>query len=554
MSLDEHKSHPRNRDTGRPFLASLPKTSVQRRGHMFGSTSLVRRASGLAASLLLGALIGLGLPGIADATTSPNLGQCIDAGQYIRSGQYLTVFPNWYRLIMQSDGNLVLYTSSGQTLWDSQTNGHLGAYAVLQGDGNLVVHSATGSVLWSAYVPLPAVNDRLCVQSDGNLVVYSSSNAPLWASNTNHRALEGQTNLSNPFHVAGDSLGQCTDGAEQMFNRWHGGFIDTTNRNAGTPNGNAMYWATNAARHGWAVDKVPRIGSIAVFQPGVDVAPLRGPGHVAWVTAIYPSLNKIAITEMNCTRCGVDHTGGLGVFDTRTISASLPLQYIYVNPPQGTPPAPTPPTPTPPTPTPPTPTPPTPAPPTPTPPTPTPPTPTPTPPTPTPTPTPTPPGSRFTLTVSKSGPGGGTVTSSVGGINCGATCAANFDAGTTVTLTATPAGNSTFAGWSGSCSGTGSCVLAMNAAKTATAVFYVRGTVNVPAGQTLLVRSGPGTSYSVTGSLPNGATVSIVCQTHGSSVNGMWGPTNLWDRLSTGGYASDGFVNTGSNGQVAPSC
>jgi hypothetical protein len=43
------------------------------------------------------------------------------------------------------------------------------------------------------------------------------------------------------------------------------------------------------------------------------------------------------------------------------------------------------------------------------------------------------------FTVSKSGTGSGTVTSSVGAVNCGATCSADFDAGTSVTLTAAAA-------------------------------------------------------------------------------------------------------------------
>src|SRR5205823_3557165 len=65
----------------------------------------------------------------------------------------------------------------------------------------------------------------------------------------------------------------------------------------------------------------------------------------------------------------------------------------------------------------------------------------------------------FALTVSKAGTGSGTVTSSPGGITCGATCAASFASGTAVTLTATAAAGSTFTGWSGGgCSGAGSCV------------------------------------------------------------------------------------------------
>jgi phospholipase C len=53
--------------------------------------------------------------------------------------------------------------------------------------------------------------------------------------------------------------------------------------------------------------------------------------------------------------------------------------------------------------------------------------------------------------------GGGTVSSNPAGINCGQACTASFSNGAQVTLTATPAANSYFAGWSGACSGTGAC-------------------------------------------------------------------------------------------------
>jgi hypothetical protein len=76
-----------------------------------------------------------------------------------------------------------------------------------------------------------------------------------------------------------------------------------------------------------------------------------------------------------------------------------------------------------------------------------------------------------TLTVTKTGPGTGTVTSSPSGINCGATCAATFSDGTSVTLTATPSSRSRFTGWSGDCSGRSTCVLSMTANHSATANF-----------------------------------------------------------------------------------
>ncbi len=69
------------------------------------------------------------------------------------------------------------------------------------------------------------------------------------------------------------------------------------------------------------------------------------------------------------------------------------------------------------------------------------------------------------------GSGAGTITSSPAGINCGQTCSASFPSGTAVTLSATPSAGSTFAGWSGACSGTGACSLTVTAAASVTATF-----------------------------------------------------------------------------------
>jgi len=75
------------------------------------------------------------------------------------------------------------------------------------------------------------------------------------------------------------------------------------------------------------------------------------------------------------------------------------------------------------------------------------------------------------LTVSKAGSGSGTVSSNTGAIDCGGTCSAEIDASGKIVLSATPQVGSTFAGWSGACTGTGKCKLAMNEARAVTASF-----------------------------------------------------------------------------------
>ncbi|MCI0527443.1 MAG: PQQ-binding-like beta-propeller repeat protein, partial [Nitrospira sp.] len=79
----------------------------------------------------------------------------------------------------------------------------------------------------------------------------------------------------------------------------------------------------------------------------------------------------------------------------------------------------------------------------------------------------------LTLTVTKAGTGSGTVTSNPAGINCGTDCSQSYTSGTVVTLTATPATDSNFGGWSGDPDCTDGQVT-VNADKTCIATFNLR--------------------------------------------------------------------------------
>jgi cell wall-associated NlpC family hydrolase len=74
------------------------------------------------------------------------------------------------------------------------------------------------------------------------------------------------------------------------------------------------------------------------------------------------------------------------------------------------------------------------------------------------------------------------------------------------------------------------------------------------AGTALTVRAEPTSHSAAVGTRANGTTITIVCQAYGESVTGRYGTTRVWDRLKAGGYVSDAFVHTGSDGLVAPLC
>ncbi|MFC1996077.1 hypothetical protein ACFLXI_00530 [Chloroflexota bacterium] len=108
------------------------------------------------------------------------------------------------------------------------------------------------------------------------------------------------------------------------------------------------------------------------------------------------------------------------------------------------------------------------------------------------------------LTVTTSGAGSGTVTSSPGEIDCGSECDETYATNTVVTLTASPDPGSLFAGWSGAgCDGTDTCVVTMDAAKTVDANF-------IPGA--LLTVSVDGTGSGTVTSSPDGIDCESNCE------------------------------------------
>ncbi len=86
------------------------------------------------------------------------------------------------------------------------------------------------------------------------------------------------------------------------------------------------------------------------------------------------------------------------------------------------------------------------------------------------------------LTIAKEGTGSGTVVSSPAGIECGATCGAQFEENAKVTLTASPSAGSLFVSWKG-CEKGGvngrQCTVTMDKAKTVNAKFIAAYDVTV---------------------------------------------------------------------------
>jgi hypothetical protein len=122
-----------------------------------------------------------GTPAPSSCPTAPACGT-LTANQYLAANQSLTSCDGRFALILQGDGNLVLYEGS-TALWASNTVNSSAVRAILQGDGNFVLYTASGTPVWASDTAGNA-GAQLVLQNDGNLVVDSASGTVLWATNT----------------------------------------------------------------------------------------------------------------------------------------------------------------------------------------------------------------------------------------------------------------------------------------------------------------------------------------------------------------------------------
>ena len=110
-------------------------------------------------------------------------GQVLSTNMQLYTSDYIIAPVKDCKLILQTDGNLVLYNKIYQALWASNTVGKDAFKCIMQADGNLVLYDKSNKPLWASNT-FGHPNSRLVLQDDGNLVIYDENNAPVWATNT----------------------------------------------------------------------------------------------------------------------------------------------------------------------------------------------------------------------------------------------------------------------------------------------------------------------------------------------------------------------------------
>jgi len=123
-------------------------------------------------------------------------------------------------LVMQDDGNLVIYEKNGTYKWATGTNGKgTGPYRLMmQTDGNLVIYDSKNAAIWATGTNGKGGN-MLTVTDDKNVVMSSNSNPKIWSSRVdkNYSILEN-TDYSGQFdmkNISG-SVNECKNECDYL--------------------------------------------------------------------------------------------------------------------------------------------------------------------------------------------------------------------------------------------------------------------------------------------------------------------------------------------------
>ncbi|GIG29901.1 S8 family serine peptidase [Cellulomonas marina] len=221
-------------------------------------------------------------------------GEVLVAGQGLREGGPRAEA----HLEMQADGNLVLYVArpggADVARWHSGTGGHPGASLVVQGDGNAVVYAPGGRPLWQAGTA-NRPGARLVVQDDGNAVVYDGGGVARWQSGTSVAAdvltAEAVLRPGDELVSAGGVLTLAMQGDGNLVGYAHGRafWSSGSHGNAGAyavlqRDGNLVVYTADGRRALWQ-SGTASAGAGAVVAVADDAVAVTAGGRRLWAVA-----------------------------------------------------------------------------------------------------------------------------------------------------------------------------------------------------------------------------------------------------------------------------
>lgn len=162
------------------------------------------------------------------------------SGVRLYPGDSLTSANLWYRLLMQRDGNLVVYNKSNSPVWSTQTYGQP-SYAWFQPNGNLVLYRySDNAAIWSS-------NTGLAADSTGVAGNFPAGTGELLAGATTSSRLAAGQNLDST-------------------NGWYRLSMAANGNLSITSKGNVVVWQTNTAGSGATYAQFQADGNLVLYD------------------------------------------------------------------------------------------------------------------------------------------------------------------------------------------------------------------------------------------------------------------------------------------------
>jgi len=104
----------------------------------------------------------------------------LSANKVMRTNDMLVSNNGKYRMIVQSDGNVVVYLGK-KPVYSTGTFGHGKTHLLLGPKGNLVIRNAKGKDIWASKTKGKGVS-KLVLSDKGTLILYTPKNRVIWTS------------------------------------------------------------------------------------------------------------------------------------------------------------------------------------------------------------------------------------------------------------------------------------------------------------------------------------------------------------------------------------
>ena len=212
----------------------------------------------------------------------PAFSDHLGPNESLHRGQYLSALDGRFGLLLQANGNLVLFKNyrylgrPGVALWASNTAGKGARTCVMQADGNLVLYDAYNRAVWSSDTwQFPG--SGLLLQPNGNAVIFSPDNESRWATNT-----VSAIPPSGPPALGSAMLPGQTLPPREGLSSPNGKYTLTFQRN-----GNLVLFRNHsdgAQTYLWSTQTANRPAEVCILQPDGNIALFDGDGNRHWIS------------------------------------------------------------------------------------------------------------------------------------------------------------------------------------------------------------------------------------------------------------------------------